>query len=109
MGLPEARAKATASKKKRKTYFRKREELTVVLQKVKLWPSRTGTLHGLRSVVSKGAYIDFTTHCGQKLRIKNSKNSRVSRWLRNKWYVQPCPRCRVPAWKLEKYSLTAFK
>ena len=79
------------------------------LQKVKLWPSRSGTLHGLRSVVAEGAYVDFTTHCGQKLRIKNSKNSRVSRWLRNKWYVEPCPGCRVPAWKLEKYSLTAFK
>lgn len=109
MLTPAGTAKPSSKKKGKKTYFRKREELYNVLAKVKLWPSRNGTLHGLRSVLPKGAYIDFTTHCGQKLRIKNSKSSRVSRWLRNKWYVRPCPRCKVPAWKLEKYSLTSFQ
>ncbi|MFH1930952.1 MAG: pyrrolysine--tRNA(Pyl) ligase small subunit [Pseudomonadota bacterium] len=96
-------------KKEKKTYFRKREELWTVLNKTKLWPSRNGTLHGIRSVAKKGACIDFTTHCGQKMRIKNSKTSRVARWLRNKWYVRPCPRCKVPAWKLKKFSLTSFQ
>ena len=97
------------SKKEKKTFFRKREELWVVLQKVKLWPSRNGTLHGIRKLEKKGNFIDLTTHCKQKVRIKNSKTSRVSRWLRNKWYVQPCPGCKVPTWKLNKYSQTSFK
>ncbi|GAB4269377.1 MAG: pyrrolysine--tRNA(Pyl) ligase small subunit [Deferrisomatales bacterium] len=109
MGVPAARPTPAAKKKGKKTRFRKREDLDVVLQKVKLWPSRNGTLHGLRSVVPKGAFIDFTTHCGHKVRIRNSKSSRVARWLRNKWFVRPCPRCRVPQWKLDKFSLTSFQ
>ena len=27
---------------------------------------------------------------------------------RNKWAVKTCPECRVPEWKLEKYSQTFF-
>jgi pyrrolysyl-tRNA synthetase-like protein len=106
MGLPVF--KFEAPKKEKKRFFRKHQDSFTVLQKIKLWPSRAGKLHGIRSVVLKGAYAEFTTHCGQKLRIKNSKTSRVARWLRNKWYVEPCPGCKVPAWKLEKYSSTSF-
>jgi len=96
-------------KKEKKTVFRRREELWTVLQKIKLWPSRTGTLHGIQSLALKGVYIDFATHCGQKVRIKNSKTSRVARWLRNKWYVGSCPVCKMPTWKLKKFSLTSFQ
>ncbi len=101
--------KKSGSKKEKKTSFRKREELGAVLKKIKLWASRNGTLHGIQTIGPKGAYIDFKTHCGQKERIKNSKTSRAGRWLRNKWYVRACPRCKIPAWKLRKYSLTSFK
>ncbi|MFO0753022.1 MAG: pyrrolysine--tRNA(Pyl) ligase small subunit [Thermodesulfovibrionales bacterium] len=101
--------KLEAPRKEKKRYVRKDGELFDTLQKIKLWPSRSGTLHGIRSVVMKGAFIEFTTHCGQKMRIKNSKNSRVARWLRHKWYVRPCPTCKVPTWKLEKYSSTTFQ
>jgi pyrrolysyl-tRNA synthetase-like protein len=107
MGLPVF--KFEAPKKEKKRYFRKHQDSHVVLQKIKLWPSRNGTLHGIKSVVLKGIFIEFSTHCGQKMRIRNSKTSRVSRWLRNKWYVRPCPACKVPAWKLEKYSSTSFQ
>ncbi len=96
-------------KKEKATYFRKREELALVLTKIKLWPSRNGTLHGIRSIKEKGSFLEFTTHCGQRVRIRNSKTSRVARWLRNKWYARPCPSCRVPAWKLNKYSQTSFQ
>lgn len=109
MAFPAKGPADPGKKKAKRTRFRKREELHAVLTKVKLWPSRSGTLHGLKSVVWKGAFIDLTTHCGQRVRIKNSKTSRVARWLRNKWYVRPCSRCRVPPWKLEKYSVTSFE
>lgn len=80
-----------------------------VIDKIKLWPSRSGILHGVKSVKIKGAYIILTTHCEQQIKIKNSRNSRVARWLRNKWYAKACPKCRVPEWKLEKYSQTKFQ
>lgn len=108
MGLP-ARKVEISAKKEKKRYFRKHENLFKVLEKVKLWPSRSGTLHGVKSIAAQGAYIELITHCGHKLLVKNSKTSRVSRWLRNKWYAKPCPKCKIPGWKLEKYSVTSFK
>jgi pyrrolysyl-tRNA synthetase-like protein len=42
------------------------------------------------------------------MRVYNSRNSRAARWLRNKWAVKPCPKCKVPEWKLLKYSKTFF-
>jgi pyrrolysyl-tRNA synthetase-like protein len=107
MSLPVSQPETPIKEKKR--YVRKHGVLSLTLQQIKLWPSRNGTLHGIKSIVSKGAYVDFVTHCGQKMRIKDSRTSRVARWLRNKWYVRPCPGCKMPAWKLEKYSLTSFK
>lgn len=35
-------------------------------------------------------------------------DSDVARWLRNKWYEKACPYCRVPGWKLQKYSQASF-
>ncbi len=109
MGLPVEKTELTGVKKQKKRYFRKHEDLYEVLQKIKLWPSRSGTLHGIRTITRKGAFIEFVTHCGNKVRIKNSKTSRVSRWLRNKWYVRACSQCKVPGWKLEKFSSTSFQ
>ena len=75
----------------KKRYYRKNVELFVLLNKMKLWPARSGVLHGIKSIESFGKYAVITT-----------------RWLRNKWAVRPCKQCRVPEWKLEKYSKTFF-
>mgnify|MGYP001370494188 CR=1 FL=1 len=91
-----------------KRYYRKNVELFALLDKMKLWPSRNGVLHGIRSIEYFGNYAVITTHCGKSMRINNSRNSRAARWLRNKWAVKPCPQCKVPDWKLEKYSKTFF-
>lgn len=109
MSLPVQKNVPAPVKKEKKRYFRKHENLSTLLNKIKLWPSRSGTLHGIKGIESKGSYILFSTHCGHKIRMKNSKTSRVARWLRNKWYVRPCPLCKIPAWKLEKFSSTSFK
>jgi pyrrolysyl-tRNA synthetase-like protein len=79
-----------------------------VIEKVKLWPSKTGLLHGVRSVKLKGGFVELQTHCGQSIRMRNSRNSRVARHLRNKIYEKPCARCRIPSWKLEKFGDTSF-
>ena len=92
-----------------KYIYRKKKSLFSLLKKIKLWPSRSGILHGIKNIDIKGNYADIELHCGQKLRIKNSKNSRAARWLRNKWLVKTCSDCGVPEWKLEKYSKTVFK
>jgi len=92
----------------KKRYYRKNVELFLLLDKIKLWPSRTGVLHGIRNVEKKGDYAVVTTHCGKTFQIYNSRNSRAARWLRNKWIAEPCKDCGVPDWKLDKYSKTYF-
>ncbi len=102
----------------KKRYIRKRVRLFNLIEKIKLWPSRTGQLHGIRSIEILGPASStsgatqtarITTHCGKVFIAKNSMNSRAGRWLRNKWFVSVCPNCGVPEWKLEKYASTLFK
>ncbi len=92
-----------------KRYYRKRVELFKLIDKIKLWPSRKGILHGIKSVEKMGEQARITTHCGKTFIINNSRTSRAARWLRNKWFAKVCPVCKVPEWKLEKYNSTAFK
>lgn len=91
-----------------KRFYRKKVDLLTLLEKMKLWPSRTGRLHGLKSIVRQGEIATVTTHCGRVFRVRNSKKSRAARWLRNKMYQEPCPACSVPDWKLSKYGSTFF-
>ena len=97
------------NKPAKKRYFRKRVRLFNLINKIKLWPSRTGTLHGIRSIEITGTKSKLTTHCNEEFFTSNSMNCRAGRWLRNKWFVKVCPKCSIPAWKLEKYSSTLFK
>lgn len=97
-------AKFTAPKR----YYRKRVDLFSLISKMKLWPARSGMLHGVRAFEAAGEWATLTTHCGQSFKIRNSRSSRAARWLRNKMYKGACPACSVPDWKLEKYGATFF-
>lgn len=91
-----------------KRYYRKRVDFFRLVAKIKLWPSRTGLLHGVKSFVEKGDYAELTTHCNKTFLVHNSKHSRAARWLRNKLTAGACSACHIPDWKLEKYSTTHF-
>lgn len=93
----------------KKRLYRKNVELFLLLNKIKLWPSHSGVLHGIREIEKRGDYALITTHCGKTFQVRNSRNSRAARWLRNKWIAQPCKQCKVPQWKLDKYSTTYFQ
>ncbi len=97
------------AKKTVKRYYRKRIDLFRLIDKIKLWPSRKGILHGIRTIQRIGDQARITTHCNKTFIANDSRNSRAARWLRNKWFKGVCPVCRIPAWKLEKYSSTQFK
>ena len=90
-------------------YYRKRVDLLRLVEKIKLWPSRKGILHGIKSITSFGEQAEITTHCNKSFIATNSRNSRAARWLRNKWFNDTCPHCRIPVWKIDKYSATRFK
>ena len=100
---PEKRTKTPA-----KRYYRKRVHLLSLIEKIKLWPSRKGILHGIRSIEKLGDQARVITHCNRDFLINNSRNSRAARWLRNKLFIGVCPKCGVPEWKLEKYASTRF-
>lgn len=91
-----------------KRYYRKHVDFFNLIEKIKLWPSKNGILHGIKTLKIKGDYAEVITYCGEKFIIKNSKNSRAARWLRNKWYRGTCNKCKIPEWKIKKYSTTCF-
>ncbi len=91
-----------------KRYMYKNQRIFGMVQKIKLWPSRSGVLHGVKQVERQGNMIKITTHCNESFVIWDSKSSRSARWLRNRWFKKPCPRCQIPEWKLQKYSATVF-
>lgn len=97
------------AKKPAKRYYRKRVELFRLIEKIKLWPSRRGVLHGIKTIEKLGEQARITTHCNKTFMVNNSRNSRAARWIRNKWFIRVCSACAVPEWKLEKYSSTRFK
>jgi pyrrolysyl-tRNA synthetase-like protein len=96
------------AKPDKKRFYRKRVELFKLIDKIKLWPSRTGLLHGVQTFKRIGDVAQITTHCNKTFVVNNSRNSRAARWLRNKWFAGACPECGVPEWKLAKYSSTQF-
>ncbi len=91
-----------------KRFYRKHVDFFRLLEKIKLWPSRNGVLHGIREIKIKGEYAEITTHCGKTFIVRNSKNCRAARWLRNKWMRGTCKACKIPEWKIEKFSSTYF-
>lgn len=76
---------------------------------MKLWPSRKGILHGIRTMEIAGDHAVITTHCGRTFTVRDSRTSRASRWLRNKIFADSCPICAIPEWKLKKYQGTVFR
>ena len=90
-------------------YYRKQVPLFRLVEKLKLWPSRRGILHGIKEFDERGSYAVVITHCNKHMVVHDSKTSRAGRWLRNKWYAEACPQCRIPEWKLQKYAATHFK
>ena len=102
-------ADTSTTKPERQRYYRKRVALLLLIDKIKLWPSRRGLLHGIKQIEKLGDQARITTHCNKTFRVNNSRNSRAARWLRNKWHKGVCPLCRVPKWKLAKYQATQFR
>ncbi|MGB5987443.1 MAG: pyrrolysine--tRNA(Pyl) ligase small subunit [Desulfobacterales bacterium] len=99
----------TTPKPQRQRFYRKRVALLLLIDKIKLWPSRRGLLHGIKQIETLGEQARITTHCNKTFLVNNSRNSRAARWLRNKWYQGVCPLCQVPDWKLAKYQATKFR
>ena len=97
------------SKPSARTFYRRRVGLFALIEKIKLWPSHKGILHGIRTIEVTGDQARITTHCEKIFTAANSRNSRAARWLRNKWHRGVCKVCGIPDWKLEKYSATFFK
>lgn len=94
--------------KERERFYRKNVEFFRLIEKIKLWPARSGALHGVKTVELNGNTARITTHCGDNFLVRNSRHSRAARWLRNKWCACACKDCKIPEWKLAKYSKTTM-
>ena len=83
------------SKKIKEKYYRKQADFFILVEKIKLWPSKSGVIHGIKEFDVKGQFAQITTHCNVSFTIRHSKRSRAARWLRNKWFHGVCPACRA--------------
>ena len=54
-------------------YYRKQVPLFRLVEKLKLWPSRRGILHGIKEFEERGAYAVVITHCGKHMVAKGNK------------------------------------
>jgi hypothetical protein len=61
----------TKVKKPVKRFYRKRVELFRLIDKIKLWPSRTGILHGIKTIEKIGDQAQITTHCNKTFMVNN--------------------------------------
>ncbi len=75
-----------------------------LVNKIKLWPSQNGILHGVEKVDSLGRFIRVTTYCRTIILVKDSRRSRAARWLRNRWVAEICKDCHIPEWKIKRFS-----
>ncbi|UCH71334.1 MAG: hypothetical protein JSV29_05370 [Candidatus Bathyarchaeota archaeon] len=71
-------------------------QLFSLVSKIKLWPSKSGILHGVEKVENLGHFIRVTTYCKETILVKDSRRSRAARWLRNRWVKSVCKDCRIP-------------
>ncbi|MGM0538365.1 MAG: pyrrolysine--tRNA(Pyl) ligase small subunit [Thermodesulfobacteriota bacterium] len=93
----------------KKRYYNKKVDLFRIIFKIKLWPSRRGVLHGIKSITRIDTkHVRITTHCNEEFIARNSRNCRAVRWLRNKWHFETCSACSIPDWKITKYLSTHF-
>jgi pyrrolysyl-tRNA synthetase-like protein len=88
----------------KKDIFDKRVPLLDLVKKINLWVSKKGTLHGVKEIEERGSFIIVRTHCNAVSRGRNSKNSRRARWLRQRRYITPCKKCKIPDWKLKRFA-----
>ncbi|HBT95507.1 MAG TPA: hypothetical protein DEB24_05195 [Coriobacteriia bacterium] len=85
-------------------YRYKHMRLYDTVDKIKLWPSRKGILHGVRSVERNGEWLTASTHCGLEFKVRDSGNGRMIRQLKNRYYSGVCKKCGIPVWKIEKFE-----
>ena len=52
-------------KKPAKRFYSKRVELFRLIEKIKLWPARSGLLHGIKTIEVMGDQARITTHCNK--------------------------------------------
>lgn len=59
----------TVDSAKKKRYYRKNVDFFKFVEKIKLWPSRSGNLHGIKSMTIRGNTAEIITHCNEKFQI----------------------------------------
>ncbi|MBP1909574.1 pyrrolysine--tRNA(Pyl) ligase [Methanolobus bombayensis] len=81
-----------------------RKPLDTLISKNGLWVSRNGRLHGVKKCETSQKYIRIEMDCGDIVTVRNSKNSRSARALRNHKFQKPCKRCRLSDDRINEFS-----
>lgn len=76
-----------------------------IVKELGFFISRSGKLHKIVSVEEYGYNLKLHTACGQYITIRNSKRSKATRWIRNKWLKTICKGCKIKSSEISEYSI----
>jgi pyrrolysyl-tRNA synthetase-like protein len=83
----------------------KKRSVSSLVDELGFFISRTGRLHKVSSMVEQGYYVRLSMKCGQCTIVRNSRQSRATRWLRNKWMRKPCRGCKIKSGDISRFTM----
>ncbi|MCP8307830.1 MAG: hypothetical protein H3Z52_01050 [archaeon] len=83
----------------------KKRSVSSLVNELGFFVSRSGRLHKVSSIVEHGDYVKLLMKCGQCIIVRDSRQSRATRWLKNKWMRKPCRSCKIKSGDLSRFMI----
>ena len=83
----------------------KKRSVSSLVNELGFFISRSGRLHKVSSMVEQGDYLKLSMKCGQCIIVRDSRQSRATRWLKNKWMKKPCRGCKIQSGDLSRFIM----
>lgn len=84
---------------------KRKKSVSTLVNELGFFVSRSGRLHKTSSITRHGDYLKLSMKCGQCIIIRDSRQSRATRWLRNKWMKKPCRGCKIKTEDLSRFTV----
>jgi len=83
----------------------KKRSVSSLVGELGFFVSRSGSLHKVSSMAEQGDYLEISMKCGQCIIVRDSRQSRATRWLKNKWMRKPCRGCKIKSGDLSRFTI----
>lgn len=83
----------------------KKRSVSSFVSEIGFFVSRSGRLHKVSSILEHGDFLRLSMRCGQCIFVRDSRQSRATRWLKNGWMRKPCRGCKIKSGDLSKFTI----